>query len=50
MVGIEYLSEVMVELKVCGGICGLVYGFNDVGIGNKNKINDIIIIIIDILS
>lgn len=44
MVGIEYLSEVVVELKVCGGICGLVYGFNDVGIGNKNKINDIIII------
>lgn len=50
MVGTEHPPEVVVELKVCGGTCGLVHGPNDVGTGNKNKTNDIIITLIVISS
>lgn len=50
MVGTEHPPEVVVELKVCGGTCGLVHGSNDVGTGNKNETNDIIITLIVISS
>lgn len=50
MVGTEHPPEVVVELKVCGGTCGLVHGSNDVGTGNKNETNHIIITLIVISS